>query len=325
MELKEIAEKIDIVDYIGEFVDLKFQNGEYFGLCPFHEEKTPSFSVMPVSQKYYCFGCGAFGDVIDFASKYHHWSTARTVYELKKRCGISDDEPQVTRLSATKEAKKFIIRPPAKQIVQHTILPESVMDKYERRMDKLAEWIDEGIPPEQLDRFCVRYDPLDNRIVYPVRLPDGKIFNVAGRTLDPDFKGKKLRKYTYYYKVGKMDTLFGLYENMESIRKKKEIILFEGAKSVMLASAYGYDNCAAVMTSHLNPEQRKILIKLGARVVFAFDSEVDPRGNAEIEKLKHFVPCEWVCNRDGLLEPKMSPVDAGKEVWESLYKRRARI
>ena len=83
MELKEIAEKIDIVDYISEFVDLKFQNGEYFGLCPFHEEKTPSFSVMPVSQKYYCFGCGAFGDVIDFASKYHHWSTARTVYELK--------------------------------------------------------------------------------------------------------------------------------------------------------------------------------------------------------------------------------------------------
>ena len=171
----------------------------------------------------------------------------------------------------------------------------------------------------------MRYDVLANRLVYPIRLPDGKIFNVAGRTLDTDFKEKKIRKYTYYHKMGTLDTLFGLYENRESILEKGEIILFEGAKSVMHASGYGYKNTSAVLTSHLNSFQTKILISLGVRVVFALDSDVNPTEDGEIRKLKHFVPCEWVRNRDGLLEPKMAPVDAGKEVWESLYRRRMRI
>lgn len=93
----------------------------------------------------------------------------------------------------------------------------------------------------------------------------------------------------------------------------------------MRAAGYGYKNTAAVLTSHLNPYQTRILISLGVRVVFSFDSDVDPREDAEVKKLKHFVPCEWVRNRDHLLDEKMSPVDAGKDIWESLYKRRMRI
>ena len=139
MELKEIAEKIDIVDYIGQYVDLEFRNCDYFGLCPFHEENTPSFSIMPGSQKYYCFGCGAFGDVIDFAREYHHWSTARALYELKKVAGISDGET-IIRLSATREAKKFISHKGHKTSQPHTILADDIMDKYERREDKLSVW-----------------------------------------------------------------------------------------------------------------------------------------------------------------------------------------
>lgn len=196
------------------------------------------------------------------------------------------------------------------------------MDQYERRLDKMEFWINEGISLEQLDRFLVRYDAFANRLVHPIRLPDGKIFNIAGRTLDPDFKKKKLRKYTYYHKMGVLDTLFGLYENRAAIQKRNEVIVFEGAKSVMKAASYGCPNTAAVLTSHLNHEQMKLLVSLGVRVVFAFDSEVDPRGDAEIKKLMHFVPCEWVGNQDNLLESKMAPVDAGKDVWESLYERR---
>lgn len=324
VELKEIAEKIDIVDYIGQYVDLEFRNGDYFGLCPFHEENTPSFSIMPGSQKYYCFGCGAFGDVIDFAREYHHWSTARALYELKKVAGISDGET-IIRLSATREAKKFISHKGHKTSQPHAILADDIMDKYERREDKLSVWTQEGISIEELDRFIVRYDAFANRLVHPIRLPDGRIFNIAGRTLDPDFKEKKIRKYTYYYKMGTLDTLFGLYENRDAILSSKEIILFEGAKSVMRAAGYGYKNTAAVLTSHLNPYQTRILISLGVRVVFSFDSDVDPREDAEVKKLKHFVPCEWVRNRDHLLDEKMSPVDAGKDIWESLYKRRMRI
>ncbi len=322
MELKDIAEKIDIVDYVSRYIDLTYKNGDWFGLCPFHDEKTPSFSIMPSAQRFYCFGCGASGDVIDFAQRYNHWTLPRTIHEMKKEFGIEEECNPITRLSATREAKKFIARKSAKEYAPHTILPDDVMDRYERRLDKMQIWLDEGIPLDQLDRFLVRYDAVADRLVHPIRLPDGRIFNIAGRTLDSDFKQKKIRKYTYYHKMGTLDTLFGLFENRDAIRQKGEVILFEGAKSVMKAAGYGYPNVAAVLTSHLNHEQMKILAALGVRVVFAFDSDIDPKQDGEIKKLKHFVPCEWVRNCDNLLEPKMAPVDEGQKIWEMLYERR---
>lgn len=153
MELSEIAEKIDIVDYVGQYVDLEYRNGDYFGLCPFHEENTASFSIMPATQKFYCFGCGAHGDVIDFAKMYHHWSTARAVHELKIAAGVDENTPSTIRLSATKEAKKFIARENHRKPQPHTILPDDVMEQYEWRDDKLQTWADEGIPLDEMKRF----------------------------------------------------------------------------------------------------------------------------------------------------------------------------
>lgn len=323
MEIKEILSQIDIVEYIGQYVDLRPQNGEYFGLCPFHAEKTPSFSILPGSARYYCFGCGASGDVLDFAKAYHHISTSSALQHLKQYAGIHD-AGTTSSLSALKVARKFSPRC-ARTPVAHAYLADDVMSRYEDLPEKYASWIQEGIPEEQLRRFQVRYDRLSNRLVYPIRMPDGKIFNIAGRTLDPDFKEKNIRKYTYFYKMGALDTLYGIYENRAAILARKEIILFEGAKSVMHAAAFGVPNAAAVLTSHLNAEQARLLIALSVRAVFALDSDVDPRQDKEIQKLKHFVPCEWVRNRDHLLAPKMAPVDAGQEVWRQLYRRRERL
>jgi hypothetical protein len=153
-----------------------------------------------------------------------------------------------------------------------------------------------------------------------VRSLTGGIINICGRTLDPDWKSKKMKKYRHYYKMGVLDTFCGFYEHEKAIREAKEIILFEGLKSVMLAESWGVDNACAVCTSHLNPDQRKILMKLGVRVVFALDAEVDITQDEEIRKLRRYVPIETVINRDGLLQEKMSPVDAGQEVWKSLTK-----
>ena len=199
------------------------------------------------------------------------------------------------------------------------------MEQYEWRPEKFQSWLDEGVPLEQMKRFGYRYDALSNRIVHPIRLPDGQIFSICGRTLDPEFKEKKLRKYTYLVKLGALDTLFGLYENREAILRKKEVILFEGAKSVLKAAGYGFDNCCAVLTSHINPYQTKILLQLGVRIVIAFDEEVDPRQDGEIKKLKRFCGVDWVRNRDNLLGEKMAPVDNGAEVWNELYQRRERL
>ena len=190
---------------------------------------------------------------------------------------------------------------------------------------KLQPWLKEGMSVESLMKYQVRYDPYSNRIVYPILDVKGNIINVSGRTLDKDYKEKGLRKYTYFKPLGLLDTIYGLAENKEEILRKKEIILFEGAKSVILADSWGIKNCGAVLTSHINPQQFKILIRLGVRVVFALDAEVNIKEDKNIMKLIPYVPVEWLKNRRGLLDDKDAPVDKGEEVFRTLYAERRRV
>ena len=90
----------------------------------------------------------------------------------------------------------------------------------------------------------------------------------------------------------------------------------------MKADTWGIKNTGAILTSHLNPYQMKILIKLGCKVVFALDKGVDVREDDNIQRLKRYLDVEYIFDKDGLLEDKMSPVDAGEEVWKKLYERR---
>ena len=196
------------------------------------------------------------------------------------------------------------------------------MSRYERDMEKLSIWVDEGISEASLDRFQVRYDRFSDRIVYPLRDFTGNIINVSGRTVDPAWKEKGLRKYTYFYPLGILDMVYGLHENLEEIKKAGEIILFEGAKSVMIADTWGIRNTGAILTSHLNPHQLKILAKLGCRVVFALDQDVDVTEDHNIRKLKQLVNVQYIRDTGNLLQPKMAPVDAGPEVWKTLYEGR---
>lgn len=93
----------------------------------------------------------------------------------------------------------------------------------------------------------------------------------------------------------------------------------------MLADEWGIRNSCAILTSHLNSQQLIFLIKLGVRVVFALDEDVDIKEDVNIQKLKRYVRIEWVRNLDNLLSSKMAPVDAGFEVWKELYERRSSI
>lgn len=146
--------------------------------------------------------------------------------------------------------------------------------------------------------------------------------NIGGRTLDKDWKAKGLRKYTYFKPWGELNTIYGLFENMENAREKREIILFEGCKSVLMADTWGIHNAGAILTSHLNPNQMKILAQLGFRVVFALDKDVCVREDHNIKRLKQFVKVEYIWDRDDLLDEKDAPVDKGHETWQKLYEGR---
>lgn len=323
MELRDLIESIDIVAYIGQFVELEEKGGEYWGLSPFKEEKTPSFSVRKENNTFYDFSSGIGGNVFTFTKFYYHCSTTEAVNYLKQYAG-EDGEIAYRRekLDATQTCMKFAA--PKKRVKESkgVVLPQDVMLRYEKRPDKLAVWEQEGISRASLDRFQVYYDAFSDRLVYPIRNTSGEIVNIGGRTLDPQWKEKKQRKYTYFYPWGTVDTIYGLAENLPEIRKRREIILFEGCKSVLLADSWGIGNTGAILTSHLNPNQMRLLAKLGFRVVFALDKEVDVKKDHNIQKLWQYVTVEYLADPQNLLDAKDSPVDKGEEVFRELYRRR---
>lgn len=126
-----------------------------------------------------------------------------------------------------------------------------------------------------------------------------------------------------------MNIVYGLYENMDDIIAKREIILFEGMKSVLIARGYGFKNCGAILTSHLNPGQMKLLaglsVKYSLRIVFALDKEVDVFQDRNIQSLKRYVNVESFWDKDNLLDKKDSPVDKGQAVFERLYHNKIKV
>lgn len=328
MEVAEIIESADILEYISQYTELEQRSdGEFWGLSPLREENTPSFSVNTEIQKFYDFSSGTGGNIIDFIRAYHGCDFHKALAMLKKFANIEEggEEIQCTKLQATSVAKKY---KPAKQKQvesKSVVLPADYMNRYEWNLEKMKPWIEEGISESALEKYRVRYDPFSERIVYPILDMQGNIINVSGRTIDPQYKEKGLRKYTYFKPLGLLDTIYGFAENKEAILKKKEIILFEGAKSVMLAESWGVDNAGAILTSHLNPQQFLLLIRMGVSVVFALDAEVDITKDKNIKRLLPYVPVYWLCNRRNLLEAKDAPVDKGEEVFRTLYAERKRM
>lgn len=281
-------------------------------------------------QRFYDFSSGAGGNIIHFVRRYNDCGFIEAINILKKYANITDDsERTITRLESTKIAKKFKCKKTNSTELKSIILPPSYMERYDFDVNKLQAWVDEGITLEIMRKFDVRYDSFSNRIVFPIKNYNGDIINVCGRTLEENFKEKGLRKYTYFKQFGgSLDTLFGFSDNKQDILEKREIIIYEGSKSVMLAHSWGIRNTSAILTSHLNPQQFLFLVglgKLGVRVVFALDEDVDIGKDVNVEKLKRYVKVEVVKNQDNLLSAKMSPVDAGYEVWEKLYERRMSV
>lgn len=327
MELTELIQSIDIVDYIAQFIDLEEKGGEFWGLSCFQDENTPSFSVRRDPPLFYDYSSGIGGNLYTFVKRYNRCSNREAVEIIKRYAGYDGEVPvRQEKLAATLDCKRYMHQKAEAKLQNKTILPDDYMERYEKRVDKLSVWEQEGISREALERFQVRYDGFSDRLVYPIRNLEGGIVNIGGRALDPQWKEKGMRKYTYFFSWnGGMSIIYGLFENMESILQKKEVILFEGCKSVLLANTWGITNTAAILTSHVNPQQMKILAKLGCRVVFALDKEVNVREDRNVNVLKNYVNCEYLWDRGDLLSAKDAPVDKGKEVFLELYKQRLKF
>jgi len=212
--------------------------------------------------------------------------------------------------------------------ITREILDESILNNYKTEYPQ--EWIEEGINPKIMAKYNVRIDDNANRIIYPVYDKDFNLIGIKGRTRYKDYKERNLMKYQNYYKIGTTDFFTGMKENLDIIKQKNEIIIFEGIKSGMKAEAWGYDNWVASETSHLNDEQIKILLDLKIKeVIIAYDNDVELQKIKDCTKmLRKFTNVFVIYDKKGLLgkkTDKMSPVDKGKDIWDILYKERMKI
>lgn len=324
--LEEMALKIDLREYAEKTVDFVKQSGDtQFAVCPFHDEKTASLAVTP--EIFHCFGCGKFGNLYTWIQLTEHVTFDQAV---QKVADITNSDIHEYIESETLSFYKMMGKINRKKIrpASDRNILDIDKDYYQKFKDEIPqEWVDEGILPEEMKKYEVRIDPMSNRIVYPVYSDDGKLISIKGRTRFKDYKQLNIMKYMNYYKLGLLDYFQGMKQARPYIKDKKEIIIFEGIKSVMKVDAWGYHNSVSAETSSLNEYQIELLVKMQIRdIVIAFDKDVSVNKIRKCTELLRKFSNVWVVyDKWNLLKEKDSPPDRGEEIWNTLYERRVKI
>lgn len=327
--LQEINRNADLLAYAQLSLDFEQRGNDYFAHCPLHEDKTPSLSITPEKNSYYCFSCGKRGGMIGFLMDFEGMDFDGAVEKAANLASIDLSKMCQSKTISFLKKWKTILYPAKKENFEHEILPEKTINNFQK--EKVTEWLNEGISQDMIDLFNIRIDNYGNRIVYPVYDLAGNLINIKGRTRYKNYKELKLSKYMNYYKVGVMDYFQCLEKTLPYVKKKKEIIIFESIKSVMKAYQWGYQNCASAEKHTLTPEQIDLLIKLKVNVVFAYDSDVDywqGEVRENIDKLRRVTNVYIIEDKDKLLggkEMKNSPADCGKDIWEELYTTKRKV
>ena len=315
--MEDLIEKVDIVEYISQYVNLTLKGQEYVGLSPFTNEKTPSFFVNPDKHLWYCFSCGEGGTIIQFVRKYHKVSYEQAVKMIASWAHImlTNEEPMLKIIRHYKKKEE--------ELTIREELPSDIMNKF--KDITIQSWIKEGIPREILEKYSVKYDDNACRIVFPVWDINGKLINIKGRAAHPRWKDFGMAKYIYYYPLGKNDFFWGYHWHLQDVLAKNEIILVEGEKSVMKLEACGINNAVAMATSHLSKAQAQILMKLHTNIVVALDKDKDPKQDKNLMNLARYNNCYIMVDKENLLDEKDAPIDKGIEVFRKLYDQKERL
>ena len=302
--LDQIRDANDIVDLISEYVPLKRRGKNWVGLCPFHSEKVPSFTVTPDKQIFYCFGCGEGGNVIGFLMKHEKLSFPEAVKLLAKRASIplpkeSFDEKRAKQLDklyyANQVANEYFLKNlyreiPGKRARQYlkkrgfnsdtqklfslgyAPLAWEGLIKFAQAKGMEAETLNQAgliIPRTEASGF---YDRFRNRITFPIFNLSGKIIGFGGRVLDDKDVPKYLNSpETPIYQKGKV--LYGLNFSKDEIRQKGSAILVEG--NVDLISLYQAEikNVVASSGTAFTKDQARLLSRYTEKVFLFFDAD----------------------------------------------------
>ncbi|MDR5899770.1 DNA primase [Halomonas vilamensis] len=304
--IDDLLGRVDVVEVVGERVQLKKSGRNYSGLCPFHQEKTPSFTVSADKQFYHCFGCGAHGNALRFLMEYDKLPFPEAVEQLAGRMGIevpregADDPREREREQKRKQGVNLL------ELAASFYRERLVMQEGQAAQHYLAE---RGLSPEVIKTYGVGYAPAGweslkqhlsergvseavqveygllihredtgrsydrfrDRVMFPIRDLRGRTIAFGGRVLG-DGKPKYLNSpETPVFHKGR--ELYGLYEARQSPEKLEQLVMVEGYMDVVALAQFGIRNAVATLGTATTEDHLKRLFRLVSRVVFCFDGD----------------------------------------------------
>lgn len=300
--IDEIKERLDVVDVIGRYVPLKKAGRSYRALCPFHQEKTPSFYVFPDTGTWRCFGaCGTGGDVISFVQKKENLDFMEAIRMLAAMAGVElrerTDSVASSQLNKLRELNELAVNYFHNQLYHHS-QSNTARQYLERRQldektitdfhigfapegwDNLLFYMRErGFSQDELEKagLVVRrddggvYDRFRNRIIIPICDASGRTIGFGGRVLDDRHPKYLNTPQTPLFDKGHV--IFALDKAKRAMRSLDQVILVEGYMDVISAHQRGFTNVVAAMGTAITPDQLRLLSKYTHNLIFALDAD----------------------------------------------------
>ena len=307
--IQELLSRADVVDVIGRYVQLKKGGANFMGLCPFHGEKSPSFSVSPTKQFFHCFGCGKSGNAIGFLMEHTGMHFVEAVQDLAQQYGLQVPEDEASPQDRAQAAQQR-----QKQATLSDIL-EKAGDAYRKQLKESARAVayfqGRGVSGEIAKEFGLgyspegwrhlasvfpnyddpmlaecglvianidepsgdekRYDRFRDRVMFPIRNVKGECIGFGGRVLGDD-KPKYLNSpETPVFSKGR--ELYGLFEARAAIHEKHFVLVTEGYMDVVALAQLGFPNVVATLGTACTPEHVQKLFRFTDSVVFSFDGD----------------------------------------------------
>ena len=300
--IDELLARTDIVDLIDGFVPLKKAGKDFQACCPFHDEKTPSFTVSQPKQFYHCFGCGVNGTAISFLMEYNHLEFLEAIEELANKAGLPiPQEASLVKtdsnLSELYELLELVVRFYNRQLREHPQSKRAVDYLKDRGISgEIAKSFELGYAPAGWDNLIQElgssdaakqrlaktgmvikrdnggfYDRFRDRIMFPIRDPRGRVIGFGGRVLDDETPKYLNSPETPIYSKGR--ELYGLYQARHANKDLKRIYVVEGYMDVIALAQYGIKNAVASLGTAATSDHLERLFRATPEVVFCFDGD----------------------------------------------------
>ncbi len=299
--IQDLLARVDLVDVVGRYVQLKRAGQNYVGLCPFHGEKTPSFTVSPSKQFFHCFGCGAHGTAIGFLMEHRGLGFVEAVRELAQQVGLAVPEaPAATaRASGRAQALTDLLQRAAEFYRQQLKASTAAIGYLKGRgligvtaarfglgyappeWTALAAAFDRYDDPQLVEAGLViesegkRYDRFRGRVMFPIRNRRGAVLGFGARALDGSEPKYLNSPETPVYRKGR--ELYGVFEAQEAIRRRRRVIVCEGYLDVIQLAQAGFEESVAALGTAVTPAHVTELLRLSSHVIFAFDGDAAGR------------------------------------------------